>query len=282
MTDPIDKTSPVDSGAAGLPDDTAAPIEEQAPPTGMADVPQDGLGAVDEGAASSPGDVSGDIAAIDPVADELQAAPAGPADLPATDAGTAPAVEDAPGQSVTAPAAAAAAAAPAPSPAPRPMTPVRSLQYAVDIVFCIDVTGSMNPVLDAVKANALRFYDDVQTNLTEKGKQVDQLRVRVVAFRDFTADAGNARLLRPVRQLPRRRGRRGRARIRAGGGGAGDQLAVDHRRRPAAPGHRGVDRSARSSAEPRGPAARAGRLHPGRLQRPHRPLGGRPGAARAQ
>ncbi len=69
-----------------------------------------------------------------------------------------------------------------------PPPPPRGLSYAVDIVFCIDVTGSMTPIIDAVKANALRFYDDVQTNLTAKGKNVDELRVRVVAFRDFTAD----------------------------------------------------------------------------------------------
>ena len=52
----------------------------------------------------------------------------------------------------------------------------RGLSYAVDIVFCIDVTGSMKPIIDAVKANALGFYDDVQANLTEKGKNVEQLR----------------------------------------------------------------------------------------------------------
>jgi hypothetical protein len=68
----------------------------------------------------------------------------------------------------------------------------RGLSYAVDIVFCIDVTGSMTPILDSVKANALGFYDDVQTNLTAKGKNVEQLRVRVVAFRDFFADGDAA------------------------------------------------------------------------------------------
>lgn len=61
----------------------------------------------------------------------------------------------------------------------------QGLTYAVDLVFCIDVTGSMRPILDQVKNNALSFYDDVQKNLTSKGKNVDQLRVRVVAFRDF-------------------------------------------------------------------------------------------------
>ncbi len=69
---------------------------------------------------------------------------------------------------------------------------IKGLSYAVDIVFCIDVTGSMTPILDAVKDNALRFYQDVQTNLTDKGKNVDQLRVRVLAFRDFTTDPDSA------------------------------------------------------------------------------------------
>ena len=81
----------------------------------------------------------------------------------------------------------------------------RGLSYAVDIVFCIDVTGSMTPILDAVKANALGFYDDVQTNLTAKGKNVTQLRVRVVAFRDFVADGGAALEESPFYTLPTER-----------------------------------------------------------------------------
>ena len=72
------------------------------------------------------------------------------------------------------------------------MAAPRGLTYAVDIVFCIDVTGSMSPIIDQVKANALRFYDDVQSNLTAKGKNVDQLRVRVIAYRDFVADGAAA------------------------------------------------------------------------------------------
>jgi hypothetical protein len=78
----------------------------------------------------------------------------------------------------------------------------RGLNYAVDIVFCIDVTGSMDPIIDAVKANALRFYDDVQNNLTAKGKNVDELRVRVVAFRDLAADGEAAMDESPFYRLP--------------------------------------------------------------------------------
>jgi hypothetical protein len=100
-------------------------------------------------------------------------------------------------------AAPAAATAPAAVPAQSSLAaPARGLSYAVDIVFCIDVTGSMTPIIDAVKANALRFYDDVQTNLTAKGKIVDELRVRVVAFRDVVADGEAAMAESPFFALP--------------------------------------------------------------------------------
>ena len=35
------------------------------------------------------------------------------------------------------------------------------ITYNVDMVFVIDTTGSMRPVLDLVKNNALNFYNDV-------------------------------------------------------------------------------------------------------------------------
>ena len=97
-----------------------------------------------------------------------------------------------------------AAAAPPAAPAAPPQSSLasRGISYAVDIVFCIDVTGSMDPILDAVKANALGFYDDVQTNLVAKGKNVAQLRVRVVAFRDLFADGDAAIEESPFYALP--------------------------------------------------------------------------------
>ena len=98
------------------------------------------------------------------------------------------------------------AATPEPSAPQTSLAAPRGLSYSVDIVFCIDVTGSMTPILDAVKANALGFYDDVQTNLTAKGKNVSQLRVRLVAFRDFAADGEAALEESPFYTLPAERG----------------------------------------------------------------------------
>jgi len=95
------------------------------------------------------------------------------------------------------------ASASAPAVAPQSsMAAPRGLTYSVDIVFCIDVTGSMTPIIDAVKAHALGFYDDVQSNLTDKGKNVAQLRVRVIAFRDFAADGDSALEESPFFTLP--------------------------------------------------------------------------------
>jgi hypothetical protein len=104
--------------------------------------------------------------------------------------------------------------APTSSAGPAPVAPAagqtslasRGLSYAVDIVFCIDATGSMTPIIDQVKANALGFYDDVQSNLVEKGKNVAQLRVRVIAFRDFAADGSAALEESPFFTLPEERG----------------------------------------------------------------------------
>lgn len=77
-----------------------------------------------------------------------------------------------------------------------------SLGYCVDVVMCIDATGSMGSLLDKVKENALSFYDDLTAEMNAKGKYVDELRVRVVAFRDYLADGENAMLASEFYSLP--------------------------------------------------------------------------------
>jgi len=61
------------------------------------------------------------------------------------------------------------------------------MSYNVDIVFCIDCTESMDNILNIVKKRATDFYHDVQNGMEEKGKAIDQLRVKVIAFRDYLA-----------------------------------------------------------------------------------------------
>jgi hypothetical protein len=64
----------------------------------------------------------------------------------------------------------------------------QGVKYAVDLVICIDATGSMGPVIDLVKSNALRFYKDLEDGLEKAGKNVEQIRAKVIVFRDYYCD----------------------------------------------------------------------------------------------
>lgn len=68
----------------------------------------------------------------------------------------------------------------------------QGLNYNVDIVMCIDCTGSMGGLLDNVKKNALKFYPDLKESCAKKDKEISELRIKVIAFRDFNADGDNA------------------------------------------------------------------------------------------
>ena len=76
------------------------------------------------------------------------------------------------------------------------------LTYGVDLVFCIDVTMSMDHVLDTVKNNALRFYQDFQVIMKNKHKTVSELRIRIIAFRDYYYDREQAMLVTDFFHLP--------------------------------------------------------------------------------
>lgn len=76
------------------------------------------------------------------------------------------------------------------------------MTYGVDLVFCIDATMSMDHILDTVKNNALNFYQDFKNVMDAKHKRVAQLRVRIVAFRDYVADKEKAMMITNFFELP--------------------------------------------------------------------------------
>lgn len=83
------------------------------------------------------------------------------------------------------------------------------MDYTVDMVFCIDATGSMEDttgsqkrIINTVKENALNFYEDFIKMMNDKSKRVRQLRIRVVTFRDYVADGEAAMLVTNFYQLP--------------------------------------------------------------------------------
>ncbi|MDE6577455.1 MAG: VWA domain-containing protein [Muribaculaceae bacterium] len=68
----------------------------------------------------------------------------------------------------------------------------QGIAYNVDIVMCIDCTASMGDLLETVKKNALKFYPDLVDRCQAKGKEISDLRIRVIGFRDFGYDSSNA------------------------------------------------------------------------------------------
>jgi hypothetical protein len=67
----------------------------------------------------------------------------------------------------------------------------QGLDYSVDIVMCIDATGSMSSIIEEVKANALSFYQKFvdEMEAQDPPKSVQQLRIKVIAFRDYGVDS---------------------------------------------------------------------------------------------
>lgn len=65
----------------------------------------------------------------------------------------------------------------------------QGVKYAVDLVMCIDATGSMGHLIEEVKSSALSFYENLEAVMSKKEKTIDQLRAKVIVFRDYWADA---------------------------------------------------------------------------------------------
>lgn len=76
------------------------------------------------------------------------------------------------------------------------------LTYNIDIVFCIDATGSMGGIIDKVKANAINFYSDLKAEMGKKGKEINTLRAKVIAYRDYKADHKEAMMATSFFELP--------------------------------------------------------------------------------
>ena len=57
--------------------------------------------------------------------------------------------------------------------------------YYVDVTMVVDATGGMSPFVDCLKKGAIDFCDKFHRAMDEHGRLVDQLRVRVVAYRDY-------------------------------------------------------------------------------------------------
>lgn len=62
------------------------------------------------------------------------------------------------------------------------------IETNVDIVFVIDATRSMEPMIEKVKEATLTFHEELYSALKEYRRAINNLRVKVVWFRDFYFD----------------------------------------------------------------------------------------------
>lgn len=56
---------------------------------------------------------------------------------------------------------------------------------------CIDCSHSMHGILDIVKTNALKLYPDLKAACSNVSKNISQLRVKIIGFRNFNIDKEN-------------------------------------------------------------------------------------------
>lgn len=68
----------------------------------------------------------------------------------------------------------------------------RSQRMNVDIVFVIDATESMQPLIDTVRNFTLTFHETLTKALAEKHKSIQNLRTKVIVFRDYYIDDKDA------------------------------------------------------------------------------------------
>ena len=64
-----------------------------------------------------------------------------------------------------------------------------TMDVYADIVYCIDLTSSMKPIIDKVKEMALTLHEDLQQVMqTNYQRSIKQLRIKVIGFRDAYCD----------------------------------------------------------------------------------------------
>lgn len=60
----------------------------------------------------------------------------------------------------------------------------------------------MSGIIERVKTSALKFHEDLNAKLQEKGKYVDALRLKVISFRDYYVDGDQSMKESPFYMLP--------------------------------------------------------------------------------
>lgn len=65
-------------------------------------------------------------------------------------------------------------------------------RYPIDVVFVVDGTESMNPLLERVKMRILTLDGEIEKELQRSNRVLDSLRARLIVFRDLYDDPETA------------------------------------------------------------------------------------------
>lgn len=76
---------------------------------------------------------------------------------------------------------------------------------SVDVVMCIDVTGSMGGIINTVKNNAMAFYDQFKESCDKEGITLTGLTSQVIAFQDKNVDGDRWLRISSTYSLPEER-----------------------------------------------------------------------------
>ena len=75
-------------------------------------------------------------------------------------------------------------------------------RFNVDIVFCIDASRGMDPILKTLQENISHFYKDIKYMLDYRWRVIYSLRARFVLFRDYLTCGREAMLITDFFDLP--------------------------------------------------------------------------------
>ena len=72
------------------------------------------------------------------------------------------------------------------------MAKAKKLNCSVDLVFCIDATGSMRQIMDKIKQLAIALPKNLTDAVKKAGKNMRRIRVKVIDFADFKSEGKDA------------------------------------------------------------------------------------------
>jgi hypothetical protein len=76
------------------------------------------------------------------------------------------------------------------------------MKYCLDIVMCIDSTRSMRASLEELRTRGTDFGQDLQNSMLNNSQTIDELRVKIISYRNVRVDGDQVLIESPFFMLP--------------------------------------------------------------------------------